>query len=246
MSSAPMTSPISLERLVPSELEEGNATGSETLELHLSRYRFAARFVGGGRVLDCACGVGYGTALLASAEHAPEHVLGVDVDPSAIAYAKRHYLSDRIEFRTGDGCALREEIGFGTIVSLETVEHVAEPAKLLENFFRLLQPGGTLIASVPVTPSVDVNPYHRHDFTERSFRKLGAALGLVEADMLRQVQPFSPWKIIRGEEARLSDMRKNLPLYYARHPGALSRRLKSTLIDGFCNKYLTIAWKKPA
>jgi len=236
----------SLERLIPDELSTGDATGAATLELHLARYRFASRFINGGRVLDCACGVGYGTALLASAERKPEHVLGVDIDPSAVDYATRNYRGDGTSFKVGDGAVLADAAGFDTIVSLETVEHVPDPTALLANFGRLLKPGGTLIASVPVTPSVDVNPYHLHDFTERSFRRLGASLGLVEIDSLSQKQPFDPLKIASGKEARLDDMRKGLPLYYARHPKALSKRLWSTLRDGFCNKYLTVAWTKPS
>lgn len=239
-------SETSLERLVPDTLSATDATGAETLKLHLARYRFAAGFIDGGRVLDCACGVGYGTALLARAARTPDHVLGVDIDPAAVDYAARTYLSDRMEFRAGDGAVLEDAAGFDTIVSLETVEHVPDPARLLGNFARLLAPGGTLIASVPVTPSVDVNPYHLHDFTERSFRALGAGFGLVEVDAFGQRQPFSPWKIASGRETRLDDMRKNLPAYYLGHPRALSTRLWATLRHGFCNKYLTVAWQKPA
>ena len=86
-------SPISLERLVPDDLDRNDATGTETLDLHLARYRFAQRFVAGGRVLDCACGVGYGSALLAQAEQSPAEVLGVDIDPAAVGYATRRYSS---------------------------------------------------------------------------------------------------------------------------------------------------------
>ena len=246
MNTAKSLSENSLERLVPGTLSASDATGADTLEMHLARYRFAARFVKGGRVLDCACGVGYGTALLARAEKKPDRVLGVDIDPSAVDHATRTYRSEGVEFRVGDGATLADPVGFDTIVSLETVEHVTEPSILLGNFVRLLSPGGTLIASVPVTPSVDVNPYHLHDFTERSFRALGAALGLVELDAFAQRQPFSPWTIARGQEARLDDMRKNLLSYYLTHPNAVSKRLWSTLRHGFCNKYLTIAWVKAA
>lgn len=244
MTTARSLSQTSLERLVPEALVETDATGAETLKLHFARYRFAARFIDGGRVLDCACGVGYGTELLAGADRKPEQVVGVDIDPSAIEYATRHHLAERVRFMVADGAALDGRESFDTIVSLETVEHVPEPGALLGNFVRLLKPGGTLIASVPVTPSVDVNPYHLHDFTERSFRRLGSSLGLAEIDAFSQKQPFNPWKIVRGQEARLDDMRTSLPLYYARRPGALSKRLWSTLVDGFCNKYLTVAWTK--
>ncbi|WP_374593269.1 class I SAM-dependent methyltransferase [Sphingosinicella sp.] len=238
-------STVSLERLVPNALDGTDATGKETLALHMERYRFAAGFVKGGRVLDCACGVGYGTAVLAGAEQTPEQVLGVDIDAAAVGYAARSYISERVRFLQSDGCKLEDSDGFDTIVSLETVEHVPDPSALLQNFRRLLRPGGTLIASVPVTPSVDVNPYHLHDFTPKSFRSLGADLGLKEIDSLFQVQPFSPLKIVRGQEARLEDMRKNMAGYYLRNPAAFSKRLISTVVDGFCNKYLTIAWVKP-
>jgi len=64
--------------------------------------------------------------------------------------------------------------------------------------------------------------------------------------MPSQEQPFDPWKIVSGQEARLEDMRKGMVGYYLRHPAALSKRAWSTLIDGFRNKYLTLAWQKPA
>ena len=237
-------SPLSLERIIPDALDANDATGQETYALHLARYRFAARFVRSGPVLDCACGVGYGSAVLAQAPARSERVLGVDIDERAVAHASKRYADDRLRFRAGDGCVLTDPQGFETIVSLETVEHVPDPACLLANFERLLLPGGTLVASVPVTPSVDVNPYHLHDFTARSFRAMGTALGLTEVDTLRQDQPFSPFRIAAGREARLADMRPGLLGYYLTHPGRAATRLRSTLIDGFKNKYLTIAWRK--
>lgn len=239
-----LPSSVSMERLVPGTLADNDATGQETLDLHLARYEFAKRFVDGGRVLDCACGVGYGTAILADAGNRPCHVMGVDIDPKASSYAAKHYGADNIAFCSGDGRALKDDEGFNTIVSLETVEHVSDPKALLANFTKLLQPGGILVASVPVTPSVDVNPYHLHDFTRESFRQLGQALALTEIDTLSQTQPFSPLKIATGNEARLDDMRPNLISYYLAHPSAAYRRLASTIVDGFCNKYLTIAWQK--
>lgn len=244
MVTAKALSEYSLERLVPDELTATDATGVETLELHMARYRFAAGFVNEGRVLDCACGVGYGTAILADAPRRPATLVGADIDASAVEYARRRYGSERITFKVSDGAQLDDADGFDTIVSLETVEHVPEPRALLSNFTRLLRPHGTLVASGPVTPSVDVNPYHLHDFTARSFRALGASLGLVEVACLTQDQPFDPWKIVTGKEARLDDMRQGMAGYYLRHPAALTKRAWSTLTDGFRNKYLTVAWRK--
>lgn len=245
MNSAQSPSSVSLERLVPDSLNKDDATGQETLELHLARYRFASQFVTNGRVLDCACGVGYGSALLAENENNPQQVLGMDIDPKAVHYAQSKFEAENLDYRQGDGCLLDDPELFDTIVSLETVEHVPDPMALLENFVRLLKPGGHLVASVPVTPSVDVNPYHLHDFTTKSFRNLGKLLELEEIASLPQDQPFSPLKIATGNEARLDDMRDNLIGYYLKHPGAAFKRIHSTVVDGFRNKYLTIAWRKP-
>ena len=62
--------------------------------------------------------------------------------------------------------------GFDTIVTIETIEHLPNTVQFVSRIAGMLRPGGILIASVPTTPSVDGNPYHLHDFTERSFRRL--------------------------------------------------------------------------
>jgi hypothetical protein len=102
-----------------------------------------------------------------------------------------------------------------------------------------------LIASVPTTPSVDVNPHHRHDFSEGSFRRLFAHHGLREIDCLRQAQRVSLRALLDRRERRLADVRPALARYYAAHPGALWRRAWSTARHGFTNRYLTVAWQAP-
>ena len=233
----------SLERLIPAELDPTDVTGAETYRLHLERYEFAARFVSGGRVLDCACGVGYGSDLLSKAGSAEQVVMGVDIDPAAVAYADANYRAERVSFTCADGTQFAAE-PFDTIVSFETIEHVPDPEALIDNVARLLKPGGKLIASVPVTPSVDVNPYHLHDFTQASFRRMFEKRGFTEVDSFLQRQPFSPFTIMAGKEVRLEDMRKNLVGYYAAHPYAAWKRACSTLVDGFCNKYLACAFTR--
>lgn len=232
-----------IERLIPAHLDDSDATGLETYQLHIERYDFAARFVGDGPVLDCACGVGYGSERLLRCGSGSQPVTGVDVDPSAIAYAETHYRDPRVTFICADGSTFSGG-PFATIVSLETIEHVPDPEALIDNFARLLRPGGTLVASVPVTPSVDVNPYHLHDFTPSSYRRMFQKRGFTEIESLKQRQPYQPLKMLAGKETRLSDMRTNLLGYYARHPAAAVARLRSTVVDGFCNKYLTSAWTR--
>jgi SAM-dependent methyltransferase len=232
----------SLQRIVPDELPPGT-TGHDTLALHVARYELAARHAR-GRVLDLACGVGYGTRLVADRAAAVTEALGVDVATDAIHYATEHYARPGVRYQHGDALAFDDPHGFDTVISLETVEHVDDPARLIARLVAVLRPAGLLIASVPTTPSVDVNPHHRHDFTERSFRALVAAHPLVEVDCLRQIQPYPIVGVLRRTEARMSDMRANLVGYYARHPVAALRRLAATARYGFTNRYATFVWRR--
>lgn len=234
----------SLERLVPGELDSEDTTGRETLELHLQRYEFAAGQVSKGRLMDIACGVGYGTRLLTDRCAELDEALGVDISESAVAHAQGRYANERTSYRRHDALTFLDEAGFDAIVSLETIEHLPNPEGFLANLVPMLRPGALLIASVPTTPSVDFNPHHLSDFTERSFRRLVASVGLEEVACLRQVQKVRVLSVLARSEARMADMRTNLPGYYMKHPGALGRRLLSTLRYGFANRYVTIAWRQ--
>jgi SAM-dependent methyltransferase len=171
--------------------------------------------------------------------------VGVDLADDAIAYARRRYARAGVKYEQCDALAFHDPAGFDTAISLETVEHVPDPARLIAHLVSLLCPGGVLVASVPTTPSVDVNPHHLHDFTERSLHALVAPHGLVEIDRLCQVQRFSPLAALRREESRMADMRRGLLGYYARHPRAALRRLAATVRYGFTNRYATLVWRRP-
>ena len=230
----------SLERLVPDDVDAG-VTGRLTLDLHLERYRFAARHTHTGRFVDNACGVGYGTLLVV--EHGPRAVTGVGVDISddVIAYARSKYAHGRLNFVCAEAMQFTAPDGFETVISLETIEHVPDPAGFVGHVRHLLNPGGVLIASAPVTPSTDANPHHLSDFTERSFRELFRGQGLREVDSLLQIQPYSPRATLARTERRTKNLRRNLLGYYVRHPRSLGRRLWTTLRHGFSNRYLTLA-----
>src|SRR5260370_29195690 len=84
----------SLERLIPLELNTEETTGSETLKLHLDRYEFAKKHLVAGTVLDIACGVGYGTVLLAGLPRVTRGG-GGGVSGEAIQYSRHHYNHER-------------------------------------------------------------------------------------------------------------------------------------------------------
>jgi len=228
----------SIERLVPSEIDASDAADTYLYRLHVERYQFASKFARSGLVLDCACGAGYGSEILMRAGDVKQMVIGVDIDADAVEYAQTHYAAERLAFVRAD--ALKFDGGpFDTIVSFETIEHVPDPDAVIDRLAHLLKPGGTFIASVPVTPSVDINPFHLHDFTQTSFRRLFQKRGFTELEFLLQKQPYRPTRMAT-QESRL----KSMLAYYAVHPQAAFKRLYSTAVDGFCNKYLACAWRR--
>ena len=229
---------------MPQKLDEYDVTGMETLDLHLERYRYSASQQAGGRVLDIACGVGYGTRLLADECDNLSEVVGVDLSGSAIAYADEHYKRDGVNFVNSDALSFVDSELFDGVVSLETIEHLPEPDEFLDNVTKLLRVGGTFVASVPVTPSVDVNPFHLHDFTEKTFRDMFLSRGFKEITSMIQVQPYNPVPLLARKEKRASTIRPKLLKYYMQNPTKLALRLWTSVRYGFENRYLTVVWEK--
>lgn len=114
---------------------------------HWHRYAWARGLVAGKDVLDCACGEGYGSRLLADRARS---VVGVDVDPEAVAHARKRYAADKLEFVEADALDLPfDDDRFDVVVSFETLEHLADHDELLAGFRRVLKPGGVLLLSSP-------------------------------------------------------------------------------------------------
>lgn len=234
----------SIERIYPPDLDPASPSDQATLRIHMERYEFAAQHLSGEHVLDMACGCGYGTALLAE-RHPEKQVVGVDIDPTAIAYAQRHYQLPNLRYLCADAEHFEADHGFDTIVSLETIEHLPNPPSLIANYARLLADGGQVIASVPITPTLDGNPHHLHDFSRRSFLALFRRHRLLPGTQhLEQIQ----WWEFRGLFSSRPDHAKrhrsegvgNAVLdYYRRHPAYLISRVAAMLRYGFSNRYLT-------
>jgi SAM-dependent methyltransferase len=141
-------------------------------DAHVARYSLAAQFVRpGDKVLDAACGLGYGTALLYDSE--PEtSVTGIDLSESAIAYARAVFASrrPRTMFTVGDVMMVGSypSASLDVIASFETLEHLAEPDAFVAEAARVLASGGRFICSVPNRwvdeTGRDPNPFHLHVF----------------------------------------------------------------------------------
>ena len=138
-------------------------------EFHLDRYRFAAQKVAGKRVVDMACGTGYGTELLKQQGQA-DFVAGVDICPDAIAYASDKHATDDVKYIVGDVThTCFDEGNFDVVVSFETIEHVENDTSLIDEFHRVLKPGGTLICSTPNQWPLEIAPHHVRVYDRASF-----------------------------------------------------------------------------
>ncbi len=133
--------PFTGERFVP------GAKGEIWVE-HWHRYHFARRWVEGKAVLDAACGEGYGTALLA---RSAASVQGVDISSQAIDHARGTYASlGKVRFHCASCTGLPlADASIDVAVSFETLEHIGEQERFLDELARVLKPGGILILSCP-------------------------------------------------------------------------------------------------
>lgn len=115
---------------------------------HRYRYEWAdARIPAGGFGLDAFCGngYGYGTWLLSQ-----RHVLlGIDGSAEAIRLAEVHYRTPRTFFATEYYPFDLPTQAFDFVVSLESVEHVADGEGFFKQLAESLKPGGQLIFSTP-------------------------------------------------------------------------------------------------
>jgi SAM-dependent methyltransferase len=141
----------------------------EMLYEHYARYAFARRFVKDKIVLDCACGEGYGSALMA--ELASE-VIGIDLASYAIAHARARYPFANLRFECGDATALSlADQSVDVITSFETLEHLAAHDQMLREFKRVLRPNGVLIISSPDKHTYsDVSGYRNEFHVKELYR----------------------------------------------------------------------------
>jgi SAM-dependent methyltransferase len=150
---------------------------------HLVVYRWIAHHCGGLDVVDLACGEGYGAAALA--EHAAT-VVGVDANPEAHEHARLKYRRPGLRFV----CDLVETFAepCDVVAFLQTIEHVREPAALLEHIRGTLRPGGVAYVSTPNVLTLappgserSANPWHVYEYRAHEFRTLcERAFGSVE------------------------------------------------------------------
>jgi len=155
------------ERIVPDETDPG------IVALHLKRYRFAEPWCRARDVLDAACGTGYGSAALGAFARS---VVGVDVDPRAVAYARSRYAAANVEFAVMDLASLEfAAASFDAVCVFEAIEHVPDREAVLREVARVLHQDGAALLSTPraeCTTDRPANPFHTVEYAPADFELL--------------------------------------------------------------------------
>lgn len=121
------------------------------------------RFVKGERprVLDLGCGTGVVLGELGKWAKP----VGLDMSDKALGYCRRRGLTDLVR---GDGQALPfDASSFDAIIGLDIFEHIPDDRAAFAESFRILQPGGVLVLSVPAFQFL----WGPHDVALHHFRR---------------------------------------------------------------------------
>jgi 2-polyprenyl-3-methyl-5-hydroxy-6-metoxy-1,4-benzoquinol methylase len=181
--------PLTGERTLPDVPEE-----NYWYRRHLAVYEWIAARVGGLRVVDMACGEGYGSDLLADSAGS---VVGVDANPEAHEHARLRYRRPNLRFERDLVESFAEPCD--AVVFLQTIEHVQDAGAILDHFRSMLGDTGVAYVSTPnlltLAPSgaeKSDNPWHLREYRAEDFRALCEAhfarvelLGLFHARKLR-------------------------------------------------------------
>jgi SAM-dependent methyltransferase len=218
----------------PTQQVERIVVGAVSLGIyleHVGRYLFAAPFAEGLRVLDAACGTGYGSYCLALGR--ARRVDGLEISREAVAYAGSRYRKDNLHFSSGDAARMPYRSGsFDLVISFETIEHLLDPESYLSECKRVLKPGSTFIVSTPdkrVHEGLQVQvPFHELEYSPEEFKSLVGKQFSIQAvwgqmpvrlDRLdpRETRPSPAVRIAARLPKRLRALAK--PFYEARQLG---------------------------
>ena len=186
---------------------------------HVARYQWAALALRGlapKRVIDIACGAGYGSMMIADAFPDSE-VIGVDYDARAIEHAQASYGADNLTYRTGDITSWtsgEKPLGsFDAIVSFDTLEHLLHREIALIRIAEALTDAGWLLFSTPCGRGQNqLNPGWEHHKIEYSHSDLFSLLCRFFGEVVQPQDPdfpaadFWPEKVNKDEVIYLNRM----------------------------------------
>ncbi len=100
----------------------------------------------GGKILDVATGDGTFINLLTSHLKDYSEVVGIDTDQEILELAKKQCTNDKVTFDYMSGDSLRfEDASFDTVSISNSLHHLGDIRKTLDEMYRVLKPGGLFI-----------------------------------------------------------------------------------------------------
>ena len=157
---------------------------------HERRYQHVRALIEGQRILDVACGSGFGVRIMSPVSPV---IVGVDYSFAAVSFAKRKYMRTVDSGVQADASVLPfADSSFDAVVSFETIEHLVKPIEFLQEVRRVLRPNCRFYISTPVKKTDRLDRYHVHEYTIHEFTTLLSRFFLVE-NVEGQRFMFSPF-----------------------------------------------------
>lgn len=149
------------ERMIPGEARP------DLYAAHLTRYRWARRFVR-GYVLDAGCSIGYG---LKELSHGATLAVGVDAFLPALLYGNERGDFNGVQADIKQ-LPFRDQV-FDIVTSFEVLEHIHEQSCFVQEVHRVLRRDGMFILSTPQRfGDHSGNPHHARELSLDEFRGL--------------------------------------------------------------------------
>ena len=137
-------------------------------QAHVKWYNFVRPHLS-GKVIVCACGVGYGCFIIRRNANV-RSVLGIDKDKAAIDFADRNYSTENTFFMRDKIETLKHVGPFDFMVSIGTIEYLENPADLLDLAKRINVK--KIILTYPAIGSICLGNPHSLDFTIDDIKNL--------------------------------------------------------------------------
>ncbi len=118
-------------------------------------------------------------------------------------YGRIDYVCDAAAIPVGDS-------SFDVVVCTEVIEHVAEPQRLIQEFSRMLKPGGLLLLTAPLGSGIHQEPHHyyggftpfwyhrfllQHGFEGVSVEPNKGSFAFFAQESLRFLRSTAPWSL---------------------------------------------------
>jgi SAM-dependent methyltransferase len=210
-----------LSRVTGERVSTAAAGFNPTWQRHVAAYAKCAPLLPAGPVLDLGCGVGHSYE-----ELAPRETVGLDIDPRVLVGQER-------ETRAGDMRALPfAERSFAGVLSVQSLEHVPDPERVLAETRRVLAAEGVAIFVTPNRltfgpPDEVIDPYHYVEFSPPELRAL-CEPSFDRVELLGLFGSPRYLELVAAERAELERLLRRDPLRARR---LVPRRLRQALYD---------------